>query len=134
MSQCEGLQTALQLDSLRASHAIDVEIRNGPDIDEIFDDISYLKGTSLIRMLDGHLGREMLLKGVNSYLAGFAYGVSLCLLLLLFITHPDREYHFSRFVGSLEPSIGKRCRIIHGTLAASVTGLRLLGCMLTRTL
>ncbi|KAI8660063.1 Aminopeptidase [Fusarium keratoplasticum] len=71
---CEGLQTALQLDSLRASHAIDVEIRNGPDIDEIFDDISYLKGTSLIRMLDGHLGREMFLKGVNSYLAGFAYG------------------------------------------------------------
>ncbi|RSM09842.1 hypothetical protein CEP52_003874 [Fusarium oligoseptatum] len=71
---CEGLQTALQLDSLRASHAIDVEIRNGPDIDEIFDDISYLKGSSLIRMLDGHLGREMFLKGVKSYLACFAYG------------------------------------------------------------
>lgn len=85
-------------------------------------------------MLDGHLGREMFLEGVNSYLAGFAYGVSLCFLLLLFITHPGREYHFSRFVGSLEPSIRERCRIIHGTLAASVMGLRVLGYTLTRTL
>ncbi|KAI8714929.1 Aminopeptidase [Fusarium sp. LHS14.1] len=61
LGQVHGLQTALQLDSLRASHAIDLEL-------------SYLKGTSLIRMLDGHLGRDMFLKGVNSYLTSFAYG------------------------------------------------------------
>ncbi|KAK7424522.1 hypothetical protein QQX98_000487 [Neonectria punicea] len=70
---CEGLQAAFQLDSLRASHAIDVDIKNGPDIDEIFDDISYLKGSSLVRMLDSYLGRDVFLEGAANYLRSFAY-------------------------------------------------------------
>lgn len=73
VAKCEGLQTAFQLDSLRASHAIDVHVENGPDIDEIFDDISYLKGSSLVRTLDSYLGREVFLEGVANYLSTFAY-------------------------------------------------------------
>ncbi len=44
------------------------------DIDQIFDAISYQKGSSVIRMLSGHLGVEMFLLGVSNYLKAHAYG------------------------------------------------------------
>lgn len=42
-------------------------------INQIFDDISYSKGASLIRMLNGFLGQETFMNGVRSYLKEFAY-------------------------------------------------------------
>lgn len=74
MPQTEAVQTALQLDSLRASHPIEVPVRNALEIDQIFDSISYLKGSSVIRMLCNHLGEEIFLKGVGDYLKIHAYG------------------------------------------------------------
>ncbi|KAJ0413729.1 peptidase family M1-domain-containing protein [Aspergillus carlsbadensis] len=70
----EGVQQAFQLDSLRASHPIQVPVRNALEVDQIFDHISYLKGSSVIRMLSTHLGRETFLKGVAQYLKAHAYG------------------------------------------------------------
>ncbi|KPI37465.1 Alanine/arginine aminopeptidase [Cyphellophora attinorum] len=70
----EGYQSALQLDSLRASHPIEVPVRNALEVDQIFDHISYLKGSSTIRMLSNHLGQEIFLKGVSDYLKIHAYG------------------------------------------------------------
>ncbi|KAH8656940.1 aminopeptidase-like protein [Tricladium varicosporioides] len=70
----EGMQTAFSLDSLRSSHAIEVPVRDALDVDQIFDAISYLKGSSTIRMLATHLGQETFLKGVSSYLKAHAYG------------------------------------------------------------
>ena len=58
----ETLQTALTMDSLRGSHAIEVEVNHALEIEQIFDAISYLKGSSCIRMLSNHLGVEMFLK------------------------------------------------------------------------
>ena len=72
--QTEAVQTAMQLDSLRASHPIEVPVRNALEIDQIFDAISYLKGSSVIRMLSNHLGQEVFLKGVGDYLKAHAYG------------------------------------------------------------
>jgi aminopeptidase N len=43
-------------------------------VDQIFDHISYLKGSSVIRMLSVHLGRETFLRGVATYLKAHAYG------------------------------------------------------------
>ncbi|KAJ9617224.1 hypothetical protein H2200_000945 [Cladophialophora chaetospira] len=70
----ESVQTALELDSLRASHPIEVPVRNALEVDQIFDHISYLKGSSVIRMLSDHLGQEVFLKGVGDYLKIHAYG------------------------------------------------------------
>lgn len=72
--QAEAVQTALQLDSLRASHPIEVPVRNALEVDQIFDHISYLKGSSVIRMLSNHLGQDIFLKGVGDYLKIHAYG------------------------------------------------------------
>ncbi|KAL4788415.1 peptidase family M1-domain-containing protein [Aspergillus varians] len=70
----EGVQQAFQLDSLRASHPIQVPVKNALEVDQIFDHISYLKGSSVIRMLSTHLGRETFLQGVAQYLKAHAYG------------------------------------------------------------
>src|ERR1700712_3343594 len=72
--QAESVQTALELDSLRASHPIEVPVRDALEVDQIFDHISYLKGSSVIRMLAAHLGLETFLKGVSNYLKAHAYG------------------------------------------------------------
>jgi aminopeptidase N len=65
---------AFQLDSIRGSHAIEVPVKDALDIDQIFDHISYLKGSSVIRMLSNYLGVETFLTGVSSYLKKHEYG------------------------------------------------------------
>ncbi|GCB19566.1 alanine/arginine aminopeptidase [Aspergillus awamori] len=62
----ESVQQAFQLDSLRASHPIEVPVRNALEVDQIFDHISYLKGSSVIRMLSDHLGRETFLRNATT--------------------------------------------------------------------
>ncbi|KAH0542618.1 hypothetical protein FGG08_003026 [Glutinoglossum americanum] len=69
----ESVQTAFQLDSLRGSHPIEVPVKDALEIDQIFDHISYLKGSSVIRMLSGHLGVETFLMGVSNYLKAHQY-------------------------------------------------------------
>ena len=55
-------------------HPIEVPVKNALEIDQIFDHISYLKGSSVIRMLSGHLGQQTFLSGVADYLKAHAYG------------------------------------------------------------
>ncbi|KAF2146106.1 uncharacterized protein K452DRAFT_324140 [Aplosporella prunicola CBS 121167] len=70
----ESLQTAFSLDSLRNSHPIEVPVKDALEVDQIFDAISYLKGSSVIRMLSAHLGVETFLLGVAKYLQKHKYG------------------------------------------------------------
>lgn len=49
-------------------------MKNALEIDQIFDHISYLKGSSVIRMLSSHLTNEVFLKGVSNYLKAHSYG------------------------------------------------------------
>lgn len=65
---------ALELDSLHNSHPIEVVVRSSSEIDEIFDDISYSKGSAVIRMLHSIVGDDMFRKGMNCYMNKFAYG------------------------------------------------------------
>lgn len=50
---------ALDLDSLKNSHPIEVPIGHPDEIDEIFDDISYHKGAAIIRMLHNYIGDDV---------------------------------------------------------------------------
>lgn len=64
---------AMELDALKNSHPIEVAIENPEAVDEIFDDISYSKGASVIRMMYAYLGREYFMKGLNAYLKKYSY-------------------------------------------------------------
>jgi len=50
-----------------------VPVRNALEVDQVFDHISYLKGSSVIRMLSSHLGAETFLNGVSLYLNAHTY-------------------------------------------------------------
>ncbi|KAJ3074533.1 Aminopeptidase 2 mitochondrial [Podochytrium sp. JEL0797] len=67
------LSSALNLDSLRSSHPIDVDVKSAKDVPEIFDSISYAKGASVIRMLNDFLGGQVFMDGVRAYLQEFKY-------------------------------------------------------------
>ncbi|KAI9716983.1 MAG: hypothetical protein M1828_007497 [Chrysothrix sp. TS-e1954] len=70
----EGMQMAFDLDSLRSSHPIEVPVRDALEVEQVFDHISYLKGSSIIRMLSAHVTQEKFLLGVSNYLKAHAYG------------------------------------------------------------
>ncbi|KNC54423.1 puromycin sensitive aminopeptidase [Thecamonas trahens ATCC 50062] len=67
-------QRALELDALESSHPIEVAIENPNKVDEIFDAISYCKGSAVVRMLVAYLGEETFRAGMRDYVAKFAYG------------------------------------------------------------
>lgn len=64
---------ALELDCLKNSHPIEVPVGHPSEIDEIFDEISYNKGASVIRMLHNFIGDEDFRKGMNIYLKRHQY-------------------------------------------------------------
>ncbi|TPX47347.1 hypothetical protein SeMB42_g03352 [Synchytrium endobioticum] len=69
----DDMQRAYELDALRSSHPIEVDVKNPAEISQIFDAISYSKGASVIRMLNAALGGDNFMNGVRSYLRKFAY-------------------------------------------------------------
>ena len=51
-----------------------MEVQDALEIMQAFDDISYLKGASILRMLSDYLGVDTFLFGVSAYLKAHAYG------------------------------------------------------------
>ncbi|KAL7805068.1 aminopeptidase 2 [Trichoderma aethiopicum] len=70
----DDLQSALSLDSLRSSHPIEVPVGRADEINQIFDAISYSKGSCVLRMISTYLGEDKFLEGVRKYLKKYAYG------------------------------------------------------------
>ena len=64
---------ALQLDSLLSSHPIEVPVERAEDVDEIFDAISYSKGSVVVRLLEGYLSIDEFQKGIQQYIGSFEY-------------------------------------------------------------
>lgn len=67
------LSPALELDGLKNTHPIEVEVHHPDEIGEIFDEISYSKGSSVIRMLAGFLGEKDFRDGLRYYLKKHSY-------------------------------------------------------------
>lgn len=61
------------LDSLRASHPINVKVDSVHQLGGIFDAISYSKGGSVLRMLEGFLGEKQFRDGLRAYVSRFKY-------------------------------------------------------------
>ena len=70
----DNLAQALNLDALRSSHPIEVPVRRAAEVNEIFDAISYSKGSAVLRMLSHYLGEETFMEGIRRYLKKHAYG------------------------------------------------------------
>jgi tricorn protease interacting factor F2/3 len=64
---------ALERDSLVNTHPIEVKVNSPSEIEEIFDDISYGKGASIIRMLEAYAGEDHFMRGVRSYLEKYKF-------------------------------------------------------------
>lgn len=62
------LQNVFQLDALSTSHKISVPVGNPDEITEIFDRISYGKGSTIIRMMSHFLTSTVFRRGLNCYL------------------------------------------------------------------
>jgi tricorn protease interacting factor F2/3 len=61
-------------DSLRSTHAVQLEIRDSAEISQSVDEITYFKGANIVRMIETFLGAEVFRKGVAAYLERFQYG------------------------------------------------------------
>lgn len=68
------LSQAMSLDSLKNTHAIEVEVHHPSEIGEIFDAVSYSKGASVIRMIADYLGEKDFRDGLRHYLKKHQYG------------------------------------------------------------
>eukprot|EP01132_Coremiostelium_polycephalum_P001267 gene1267-1596_t len=68
----ETRNEALTLDALENSHPIEVPVRFSSQINEIFDEISYNKGSCVIQMVEGRFGEEFR-KGLTHYLKKHSY-------------------------------------------------------------
>ncbi|CAI5716348.1 unnamed protein product [Hyaloperonospora brassicae] len=67
------LRSALVKDAMVSSHPIEVVVNHPDEADEIFDAISYHKGSSVVRMLAEYLGRDVFYDGVRDYLVQNSY-------------------------------------------------------------
>ncbi|MEM0155331.1 MAG: M1 family metallopeptidase [Thermoplasmataceae archaeon] len=65
ISETEG---ALTGDSLHNSHPIDVDVKDPNEVAMIFDEISYGKGGSILRMIESYVGQDNFRDGIREYL------------------------------------------------------------------
>ena len=70
----DHLYRAYNLDSLNSSHPIEVAVGQPSDLNQIFDSISYCKGSSILRMLNDYVGKVPFVEGLRNYLKRFKYG------------------------------------------------------------
>jgi len=70
----DTLQGALSLDSLRSSHPVEVPVKRADEVNQIFDAISYAKGSCVLRMISKYLGEDHFMEGIRIYLKQHAFG------------------------------------------------------------
>ena len=64
---------ALTGDSLSSTHPINVTVDSPHEVSQIFDEISYGKGASILRMVETYVGEEKFRQGVSEYLVKYSY-------------------------------------------------------------
>src|SRR2546426_3013099 len=65
---------AMGRDALTKTHPIMAKVHDPEEIEELFDEISYGKGASILRMIEAYIGPENFKNGVRQYLQKFQYG------------------------------------------------------------
>ncbi|EER05228.1 Puromycin-sensitive aminopeptidase, putative [Perkinsus marinus ATCC 50983] len=72
----ESFERALALDGLRSSHPIVVPIHKAEEVEQVFDAISYMKGSAAVRQLWAVVGADKFTEGVRQYMKTHQYGNS----------------------------------------------------------
>ncbi len=70
----DTIADALSADEIESTHPISVHVNTPGEIDEIFDNISYDKGGSVLHMLENAVGEKAFRDGLTLYLKKHAYG------------------------------------------------------------
>jgi tricorn protease interacting factor F2/3 len=68
-----GMETALRGDALVNSHPIDADVKDPDSVAQIFDEISYGKGGSILRMIESYVGEDCFRDGIRHYLVKHSY-------------------------------------------------------------
>ncbi|CAH2058992.1 unnamed protein product, partial [Iphiclides podalirius] len=69
----DNVLSVLSLDALESSHPVSVQIDDPKRISEIFDEISYRKGSTIIRMMVMFLGDAVFREAIHNYLVKHSY-------------------------------------------------------------
>jgi aminopeptidase N len=67
-------EVAMAIDARQGTHPIVTPIRDVLQANEAFDNITYEKGESVIRMLEAYIGEQAFRDGVRRYMKAHAYG------------------------------------------------------------
>jgi aminopeptidase N len=67
-------EAAMERDALATTHPVVQHITTVDEAGQAFDDITYNKGESVIRMLENYVGEDAWRAGVRAYMAKHAYG------------------------------------------------------------
>src|ERR1700704_4234613 len=71
-----GKETAMEGDARSTTHPIQQPIANEAEANSAFDDITYRKGMSFIRMLESFLGEDVFRDGIRRYMQAHKYSNS----------------------------------------------------------
>jgi aminopeptidase N len=69
-------QRAMTTDALSATHPIQQPVKTESEAESAFDEITYLKGQSFLRMLENYLGEEGFRAGIRSYIQAHKFSNS----------------------------------------------------------
>jgi puromycin-sensitive aminopeptidase len=72
--QARSRSVAFEFDALQTTRAIEYPVRSPEDASGMFDVLTYIKGASVLRMLERYLGAERFREGIRHYLRTHAYG------------------------------------------------------------
>jgi puromycin-sensitive aminopeptidase len=65
---------AMETDATAATRSIEIAVASPEDANAMFDSLTYVKGSSVLRMLEQFLGEEPFRAGLSAYLEQHAYG------------------------------------------------------------
>jgi len=66
-------ETAMALDARKTTHPIQQPVRSESEANDAFDQITYLKGQSFLRMLETYLGADDFRRGIQAYMRKHQY-------------------------------------------------------------
>ena len=73
LEEVRAVQRAMNLDSLLTTRPVRTKVETPHEINQVFDAIAYQKTAAVIRMVEGYVGADRFLDGINAYLKKFAF-------------------------------------------------------------
>ncbi|KAM6471288.1 leucyl-cystinyl aminopeptidase [Liasis olivaceus] len=64
----------MEKDSMNSSHPVSLAVNSSAEIEQMFDVVSYIKGSSLLFMLKNYLHKDDFQAGIQIYLHDYSYG------------------------------------------------------------